>query len=192
MSKRLLIALVLMAGCAGTSAVRQQPDSRTGIMHGPGHAYLIEAPEGWVLDNEVGRSMGLHAVFYPEGETWREAEAFMYVNTVGPARGDTASVEVAARNDSLKFVADNPGITITEADPILLQTGSYAIVRHFTGDVYGNYEAAAYVPEKTITPIFILSARSLVAFLEALPAFEQLVRSYKWLGVNVTIPPPPM
>ena len=189
MSRRMLVALVLLAGCAETSAVRQEPNSRTGMMHGPGHAYLIEAPEGWVLDTQVGRSMGLYAVFYREGETWRDAEAFMYVNTAAPDRGDSAHAEAVARRDSLKFVTDNPLIMITEADPILLQNGNHAIVRHFTGDVYGNYEAAVYVPEKTITPIFILSARSLIAFEEALPAFEQLVRSYKWLGTKVTIPP---
>jgi hypothetical protein len=189
MGRQTLAVLVLLAGCAGSGAGREELDNRTGLMYGPGHAYMFDAPEGWVLDNEIGRSRGLFAVFYPAGETWGDTEAFMYVNTVGPGEGDTASVAVAARNDSMKFVADNPGITITVGDPITLPDGRQAIVRYFTGDRFGNYEAAAYVPEKKITPIFILSSRTVNAFERALPAFRELVRSYKWVGDRVRIPP---
>jgi hypothetical protein len=191
MSRRILVTLALIAICGTVTAIGQEP-GKTGIMYGPGHAYMVEAPDGWVLDNQVGRSRGLHAIFYRIGETWRDTDAFMYVNTAAPDSGEAASAEAVARRDSLRFVAQNPNIKITVAAPIEMKDGTQAMVRHFTGDVYGNSEAAAYVPEKTFTPIFILSATSEDAFKQALPAFEQLVRSYALVGTDVNdvkIPP---
>ena len=122
MARRILAAWLLLATCGAVAAAGQEPTGRTGMMYGPGHAYMVTAPEGWVLDNQVGRSMGLHAVFYREGKTWRSAEAFMYVNTAAPDSGETASAEAVARRDSTDFVADNPDLKITVADPIPLKT----------------------------------------------------------------------
>lgn len=168
----------------------QERTGQSGIIYGPGHAYSVTAPEGWILDNQIGRQWGLHAVFYHSSKTWDTALARMYVNTSAPDSGMTADPLARARADSIKFVHDNPGIRITVADTIRISDEIYAIVRHFAGDRYGNFEAVAYVAEKTITPQIVLTCQTEEAFNEALPAFKQLVRSYRWIGETVIVPPP--
>jgi len=160
----------------------QDQTGQSGIIYGPGHAYSVTAPEEWVLNNQIGRQWGLHAVFYHSSKTWDTALARMYVNTAGPDSGMTADPLVVVQADSTRFVHDNPGIRITVADTIKISDEIHAIVRHFTGDRFGNFEAIAYVAEKTKTK---------EAFDEALPAFKQLVRSYKWVGETTIIPPAP-
>jgi hypothetical protein len=53
----------------------------SGIIYGNSHVFTLKAPEGWVLDNQSGVSQGLHAVFYPKGQTWRNSPIVAYTNT---------------------------------------------------------------------------------------------------------------
>jgi hypothetical protein len=114
----------------------------------------------------------------------------MYVNTSAPDSGMTADPLARARADSIEFVHSNPGIKITVADTIGISDELYAVVRHFAGDLHGNFEAVAYVSEKTITPQIVLTCQTEEAFIESLPAFKQLVRSYRWVGDATIVPPP--
>ena len=184
---RSLLILLLCSVPLLTKA--QEGTGQVGIIYGPGHAYSVTAPEGWILDNQIGLRLGLPAVFYHSSKTWGTAQARMYVNTSAPDSGKTADPLARAQADSIMFVHDNPGIRITVADTIRISDKTYAIVRHFAGDRYGNFEAIAYIAEKTIIPQIVLTCRTKEAFDEALPAFKQLVRSYKWLGEAEVIPP---
>jgi hypothetical protein len=55
-----------------------QEGYRGGIVYGPKAAFDIRAPEGWVLDNESGKSQGLPCVLYPKGSSWADAKTIMY------------------------------------------------------------------------------------------------------------------
>jgi hypothetical protein len=45
-----------------------------GIVYGPKAAFNINAPEGWVLDNESGSQQGMPCVLYPKGQSWADAK----------------------------------------------------------------------------------------------------------------------
>ena len=49
-----------------------------GIVHGPKAAFIISAPQGWLLDNQSGNSLGLPCVLYPKGSSWDDQKVFMY------------------------------------------------------------------------------------------------------------------
>ena len=53
-------------------------ENRGGIVYGPKAAFKIDAPEGWVLDNEAGAEQGLPCILYPKGESWANARTVMY------------------------------------------------------------------------------------------------------------------
>lgn len=60
-------------------------------------------------------------------------------------------------------------------------------MRRFVGGPHGNLELVAYVRERTVTPIIVLSARTQSAFDGALPAFYALVRSYEFITSEIRL-----
>src|SRR5438270_10386504 len=61
-----------------SGSISAQEKYRGGIVYGPKAAFDINAPEGWVLDNESGAQQGLPCVLYPKGELWADARTIMY------------------------------------------------------------------------------------------------------------------
>ena len=174
-----LQALLAALPCAA------QDSAATGIIYGPHHAFIVSAPPGWILDNEAGKRMGLDAVFYPHGQTWRDAPAVMYVNPAAPPPAASADAGRVMRDDSARFAAESPHLRIIRAPPLRTSGKRVAYVRYYSGDIRGNFEAVAYIAESTVTPIIVLTARTRPAFDQALPAFRQLVQSYQFITSDV-------
>src|SRR6266540_3269070 len=152
-----------------------------GILYGVDHSFGFNAPKGWVLDNKVAVSQGLHAVFYPKGQTWGKSPVIIYAR----ARSKDSVLVTVDRivNDTLNdFRKDSPEIKATPSGVISLPDGKQGRIYHYTGDRWGNFEAAAYFEEKKTINFFVLSARNEKAFKQALPAFEQLTKSYMYMG----------
>src|SRR5512133_1035202 len=53
-------------------------ENSAGLIHGPNHAYMIQAPKGWVLDNEIWAKEGIYAVFYRAGGSLNESPIVGY------------------------------------------------------------------------------------------------------------------
>lgn len=155
-----------------------------GIIYGDNHAYTLKAPAGWVLNNQSGVMQGLYAVFYPEGDNWEDAVTVMYTNTAnyGPGNED---MDAIIKYDLDRFVAAKPGIDIRTLPAYKLKDGKTAAIRHIYGDDKGNYEAIAYIPEKTVTVMVILTARNKEDFEKSLPKFNELLDSYSFIAEKV-------
>ena len=179
---------VVSAGLYAQPTLAQQPGAG-GIIYGPRHAFMVTAPPGWVLDTQAGKADGLVVVFYRTGESWQNGDAVMYVNTVVPDSGRQANPSQVMRDDSVRFSRDVPGIGVARLAPMRTKDGRVANVRRFTGDPRGSFEMVAYVAEKSVTPILVLSARSRTGFEAAQPAFRQLVSSYSFVTADVRLPP---
>jgi hypothetical protein len=52
-----------------------------GLLYGGGAGYMLEAPKGWIFDNESGVADGLHCVMYPKGGSWKGSPIAIYANT---------------------------------------------------------------------------------------------------------------
>lgn len=53
-------------------------ENASGIIHGPNHAYMIQAPKGWVLDNAIWADRGIFAVFYEANKTLDDSGIVAY------------------------------------------------------------------------------------------------------------------
>jgi len=173
--KRVILAILFATAAAA------QIDGGAGIVYGTDHAFAIQAPEGWVLDNTSGKGHGLCAVFYKEGESWQSADVVMYANTASKRVEDHRTLEQLMEYDAAQFKSRAPDIRITSAASI-----RGAAVRHFMPDEYGNHEAVAYIDEEFIVVMLVLSARTKEGFERAYPAFAELVESYQFLTSDVT------
>jgi hypothetical protein len=137
--------------CLGARAQDAKPDSRgmnAGIVYGKDHAFAIKAPDGWVLDNQSGVRNGLHAVFYPEGGSWKESQAVMYVNGAGKSADDT--LEKFIERDVAGYLKHSPGLKVVDDEALPVDGKERVLVKRFSGDRAGSYEAVAYVEESKV------------------------------------------
>jgi hypothetical protein len=172
----LIVALMLSTFLVPTFALIQ--DGGTGLCYGKTHAYFLTAPPGWILDTESGVSQGIFAAFYPKGSDW-DGPVVMYSNAAGR---EGLSPEEAVNRDVQSLRSKSPKLKVSDETTLDTKDKKQALVRYFTGDSHGSYEAAAYVMEKNIVANLVLTARNEAEFESALPAFRSLVASYRFVS----------
>lgn len=165
---------ILLLGSAPVFAQGPQPGG-TGLVYGTNRAFALTAPAGWVLDNEAGASEGMYAVFYREGESWKNGTAVMYANTSEKA---DRSMEEWIDEDIRDFNTDYPDLAVKEGSDIAFGKGR-ALVRYYSSKAYGQNEAVAYINAGKTGVAIVLTSRDKAAFDKALGDFEKLVRSYQ-------------
>jgi hypothetical protein len=183
-AQRVAVCLILMLAVSPVLPSRAS-DAVTGIIYGPEHAFAVTAPSGWVLDNKSGVEQGLWAVLYPTGSSWQDSNVVMYINTASKAGDPT--LEGLIKGDLERQRKESPSLTIAPGEPLALQDGTKARVNHFSGDKWGNHESVAYIEAPTVWVMVVLSSRDEPAYKAALPAFGELVKSYKFLTTKVDI-----
>jgi hypothetical protein len=163
-----------------------KPGERKGfVVEGDDHLFMVSPPEGWVLDDTSGMGSRIRCVFYPKGQKWATAPTVMYVN---PLHGYTAKIRTVSaliNNDVSQFMKRSPKGRVTDAGRIATAAvGKEAIIRYFSEDGGPPHEAVAYVPEKDLVMLVVLSSRTSAGFQKALPAYKDLLSTYAWVGTN--------
>jgi hypothetical protein len=176
-----LIALIVFTIAQSS----QSSEEGTGIIYGSDHAFMVTAPSGWVIDNKNGVSQGLWAVFYPVGSSWKDSNVVMYINTASKAGNPTLEGLIAFDLEQQRN--ESPGIHIISGEPLVLEDGTKVTVNQFSGDRWGNYESVAYIEAPTVWVMIVLTSRNESAYKAALPAFNSLVKTYKFLTTKVGI-----
>jgi hypothetical protein len=177
------LVLLCCLGARAQDAKTNSRDMNAGIVYGKDHAFAIKAPDGWVLDNQSGVRHGLHAVFYPEGSSWKESKAVMYVNGAGKSADDT--LEKFIERDVAGYLKHSPGLKVLDDEALPVDGKERVLVKRFSGDRAGAFEAVAYVDESKVVVTIVLHARTLKDFDDAWPAFRKLVSSYHFLSDKV-------
>src|SRR6476660_8649193 len=84
MKTKIWICGFLALAISSICMLRVEEATPGGIVHGPKAGFNISAPEGWVVDNESGKSQGMPCVLYPKGESWSNAKTVMYAKVASP------------------------------------------------------------------------------------------------------------
>jgi hypothetical protein len=179
--KRFMLAWLFLASFAHAATL----EGGAGILYGPNYWFSLEAPAGWVLDNQSAVSQGLHAVFYPAGSSWADAPVVFY----GNARGITP-LEKTAEQMAHADIADFRASGSTDyaghfVENWILREGRVAQIWKFEGDKRDSFEAIAYVAERKTINFIVMSAHTKKDRDAAWPQFRQLVLSYQYLGDDV-------
>jgi hypothetical protein len=167
--------------------VSGQDNMNTGIIYGENHSYSLTAPEGWILDNQSGINQGLYAVFYKKGETWASAETVMYTNTASFENTELHNIEDLIKYDIEHFKKEYGTKNISDGKDIRTKDGSIAKVKYFSGDVYGNFEAIAYIGTIKTGIMIVMSTKTKNGFEDSLNDFEELVQSFWFITEDVRI-----
>ncbi|MDX2104984.1 MAG: hypothetical protein SFY67_01150 [Candidatus Melainabacteria bacterium] len=185
----LALALAMTVGLSVGPAFADESKSedaplKGGIIYGKDHAYVLSAPDGWVLDNQSGVEQGLHAVFYPEGGNWSDSKAVMYTRIHDKAN---KTIEEVIKTDLDNMKQDAPNFKAEDQENITCQKGSKAVIKYLSGDKFGSFEAVAYIDEPKKAVIIVLTARDEGNFKSSVTAFNELVKSYFWMTDKVKI-----
>lgn len=161
-------------------------EEQTGIIYGDNHSYSLTSPKGWVLDNSSGVSQGLHAVFYPAGNTWENSVIVMYTNVAHLNSTNQKNIGDVIEYDLNKFRSISEGIKIEKVeDSYFINENKRAVIYNFLDDINGSYESVAYIPEEKIVVLIVISSRDRENFQESNSSFRDLVNSYFWITDNV-------
>jgi hypothetical protein len=169
---------------APARAVRDTSVRRALIIEGDDHLFMVAAPPGWVLDDTSGMGSRIRCVFYPQGQTWATAPTVMYVNPLHGFGAKERTLASLVEDDEKAFRKRSPHGKVTEGGTIATTGKKTARVRYFSVDSGPPHEAVAYVPEKNLVMLLVLTSRSPQGFQQALAAYHSLVESYAWVGTN--------
>lgn len=163
---------------------------KCGMIYGESHAFMVCAPDGWILDNSIGNQDGIFAVFYPDGSSWysaKESGTVMYVNTYGKP-DDQYTVAKAIEFDAEDTIKSekSPVVVVKKGEPIKLDD-LFVPVQLFAPGGFNRYEAVAYIDSPKIIITIAMTSKNEDAFKRDYPLFVQLVQSYKFLTTDVVI-----
>jgi len=79
-------------------------------------------------------------------------------------------------------------VTVIPAAAITTRSGQTGQVRYFAPDGREPVEAVAYMEEKSLVNLLVLSAHDPDGFRRALPAFHDLVYQYRFVAADITTP----
>lgn len=183
--KKFISACVLLL--LAFSGKAQLDTTRSGLLYGYNHAFYLTAPVGWIMDTESGKDMGITAVFYPQGSSWADGETVMYTTFTSFDTTKNETLKDVLRYDSVQYKTSSPNIRITQQKSVPVGKGRMASVWSYSGDVNGNYELVAYIPEHKGVTMIIISSRSKNGCTNNYRNFESLVKSYRFLTDQVNI-----
>lgn len=162
-------------------------ESNAGIVYGKNHAFIIKAPEGWILDNSSGVNQGLHAVFYPKGGSWKYSPTVMYANTASKDVKGNETLEQLMSFDSTQFKAHSETITIEDVSSFYTDKNKEVKIRYFIDKSIPFYEATAYIDEEKIVALLVLSSRDEKEFNNSNSKFIELIKSYMLISDTTII-----
>jgi hypothetical protein len=162
--------------------VAHEPNDNGGILSGPGYAFILVAPEGWVLDDVSGQKEGLPAVFHKRGDSWSRAKVVMYANPVLKAKGETVRSTIAA--DVRRFRKLNPAVVVEDGTPVAVADGRKLPVKVFRGTQGGDTEVVAYADESSCVVMLVLSGTE-DGVRASRASFAALLRTYTFITSDV-------
>lgn len=148
-----------------------------GILFGRHFAFAIQAPKGWLFDNQSGVPQGLHAVLYRKGETYSKSDSMMYARGSDEDPGQPRTIDQFIADDLADFRENSPDVRTFDIGSFALEDGTPVRVIGFRGDQWGNVEAVAYVEHGCDFYMLVLTARSQQRFDADLPAFREFVHT---------------
>jgi hypothetical protein len=73
-----IIVLIILVN----SFINAQNQIPGGIIYGNDWAYLVTAPDGWIMDSESLSHYNIYALFYEEGKTFGGTTPIIYINAM--------------------------------------------------------------------------------------------------------------
>ncbi len=178
MSSPIFFGVACWFAVLASALVSAQEKYRGGIVYGPKAAFNINAPEGWVLDNESGSNQGLPCVLYPKGQSWEDAKTIMYAKIASTQYEDVnAFVAVAIREMKAKHGTPKEKIASGKTH----DGRDYFINEYPATKTYSQWERVAYVQLPHAVAYIVLSSRDKASYQKDLGALQEALKTFIYL-----------
>ena len=158
------------------------------MLYGDDHCFGVVAPKGWALDDSSGLGSKIRVVMYPAGQKWGTAPTVMYVNPIHQDKERKKTLDEVIAQDVTAFMKSSPQGKVTVAPPVTTEKGQHAEVRYFAPLGHEPEEAVAYVMERSLVMLIVLSSREVGGFQRTLPTFRDMVASYQFVAGDIKTP----
>src|SRR5712692_11568606 len=155
-----------------------QENYRGGIVYGPKAAFNINAPEGWVLDNESGAQQGLPCVLYPKGESWAGARTIMYAK-IASTQFEDVNAFVAMAIKEMAKTHGKPKEKIASGKTH--DAHDYFINEYPATKNYSQWERVAYVQLPHAVAFIVLSSRDHASYQKDSAALQEVLKTFIYL-----------
>lgn len=178
----LLLILILVLALPSWGSKEDGGDDR--IVLGPGAAFLVTTPTGWIFDNEVYRRDGIPAVLLPAGggKSWYDNDATVIYNFVYDRTRNDGLADFYTEPSSKPPRPGDPKVTRQDLPAISTSDGREARVQDVRGGP--SLTRVAYIETPQVVSRIVLSAPDQASFDRAVPAFEGVVKSFRLLAAD--------
>jgi hypothetical protein len=152
-------------------------------VNGPNHAYFIQAPKGWVIDNGIWAEQKIFAVFYQAGKTLHESPIVAYSMVQEPS---PAGIEEHIKADMVYSLKGSKTAILKRDKELKTQDGRRAIVFSLKGVPDQNPEWMAYIEAPTVVILVSVSVKNIKDFDQGQQLLVDLVSSIGWFTDKVT------
>ena len=171
----ILASLALGAICPFMLAQETFPG---GIVYGPKAAFNVSAPEGWVLDNESGKSQGMPCVLYPKGESWSDAKTAIYAK-IASTQFEDVNEFVAWAIKGMK--AKHGTLKEKIASGKTKDGHDYFINEYPATKTYSQWERVGYVQLPHAVVYIVLTSRDKASYSKDASALQEVLKSLTYL-----------
>ena len=172
--KAILVAVLTAGSFVCIAAAEPDAKAEGCIFDGPKFAWIIPSPDGWTLSCISDEHPEVPIALWPSGSTWRTARVVMYINPTSRGAVDQTLADFVAQ-EVKQFEQRNPTVTVVPGAPVETGSDGKAIVRHITGDRWGNVESIAYIDTTGPFAVVVLSAKDQALHDSAYEQFKSLV-----------------
>ncbi len=156
---------------------------RTLRIRGMDYSFLVTEPAGWTID--VGSAIQVaNFVMHPEGTQWREADVVAFSRFFPRNQGEELENFLQSELAGQEVLCPKLSVSDLHLDLELnpeTQTRP-SVVAKSCDCPGGKQEVVAFTEVPDYFVIFVLSARDEASISKALPTFQQLISSFRWLG----------
>ena len=156
---------------------------RTLRIRGLDYSFLVTEPAGWTID--VGSAVQVaNFVMHPEGTHWREAAVVAFSRFFPRSQDEDLEKFLQSELAGQEVLCPKLEISDLRLDVDLNPENRSRprVVAKSCACPGGKQEVVAFTEVTDYFVIFVLSARDEASISRALPTFQTLISSFRWLG----------
>lgn len=171
----------LFLGLAFAALLASAQDGSGGLIEGDRWAFLVSAPEGWILDAVPLRHQGIQGLFHKEGVDFSPSALHMYVCPTTKKPDGAANLREFIQEDEAAFMKSAPGLVIRMLPAYSTAMDYNFPLRDFDDAGEGFYQEIAYYEAEEAYFVFVLFCRSALEREGERPSFRELLDSFTYI-----------